>query len=75
VSETGNWFESDPLWFKHAVFYEIHVRGFFDGNGDGMGDLQGLAAKLDYLEWLGIDCIWLLPMYPSPLRDLSLIHI
>jgi maltose alpha-D-glucosyltransferase/alpha-amylase len=69
VSETGNWFESDPLWFKHAVFYEIHVRGFFDGNGDGMGDLQGLAAKLDYLEWLGIDCIWLLPMYPSPLRD------
>jgi maltose alpha-D-glucosyltransferase / alpha-amylase len=69
VSETGSWFESDPLWFKHAVFYEIHVRGFFDGNGDGMGDLQGLAAKLDYLEWLGIDCIWLLPMYPSPLRD------
>jgi len=69
VSETGNWFESDPLWFKHAVFYEIHVRGFFDGNGDGMGDLQGLTEKLDYLEWLGIDCIWLLPMYPSPLRD------
>jgi maltose alpha-D-glucosyltransferase / alpha-amylase len=69
VSETGNWFESDPLWFKHAVFYEIHVRGFFDGNGDGMGDLLGLTAKLDYLEWLGIDCIWLLPMYPSPLRD------
>jgi maltose alpha-D-glucosyltransferase / alpha-amylase len=69
VSEAGNWFESDPLWFKHAVFYEIHVRGFFDGNGDGMGDLRGLAEKLDYLEWLGIDCIWLLPMYPSPLRD------
>jgi maltose alpha-D-glucosyltransferase / alpha-amylase len=69
VSEAGHWFESDPLWFKHAVFYEIHVRGFFDGNGDGMGDLRGLAEKLDYLEWLGIDCIWLLPMYPSPLRD------
>jgi maltose alpha-D-glucosyltransferase / alpha-amylase len=69
VTETGNWFESDPLWFKHAVFYEIHVRGFFDGNGDGMGDLRGLTEKLDYLEWLGIDCIWLLPMYPSPLRD------
>jgi maltose alpha-D-glucosyltransferase/alpha-amylase len=69
VSEAGNWFESDPLWFKHAVFYEIHVRGFFDGNGDGMGDLRGLTEKLDYLEWLGIDCIWLLPMYPSPLRD------
>jgi maltose alpha-D-glucosyltransferase / alpha-amylase len=70
MSEAGqHWFESDPLWFKHAVFYEIHVRGFFDGNGDGSGDLRGLAEKLDYLEWLGIDCIWLLPMYPSPLRD------
>jgi maltose alpha-D-glucosyltransferase/alpha-amylase len=69
VSEPGHWFESDPLWFKHAVFYEIHVRGFFDGNADGMGDLRGVTDKLDYLEWLGIDCIWLLPMYPSPLRD------
>jgi maltose alpha-D-glucosyltransferase/alpha-amylase len=69
VSEAGHWFESDPLWFKHAVFYEIHVRGFFDANADGMGDLRGVAEKLDYLEWLGIDCIWLLPMYPSPLRD------
>jgi maltose alpha-D-glucosyltransferase/alpha-amylase len=69
VSEAGHWFESDPLWFKHAVFYEIHVRGFFDGNADGMGDLRGVTEKLDYLEWLGIDCIWLLPMYPSPLRD------
>jgi maltose alpha-D-glucosyltransferase/alpha-amylase len=69
MSEAGHWFESDPQWFKHAVFYEIHVRGFFDGNGDGMGDLRGLTEKLDYLEWLGIDCIWLLPMYASPLRD------
>ena len=69
MSEAGHWFESDPLWFKHAVFYEIHVRGFFDGNSDGMGDLRGVTDKLDYLEWLGIDCIWLLPMYPSPLRD------
>jgi maltose alpha-D-glucosyltransferase / alpha-amylase len=69
VSEAGHWFESDPLWFKHAVFYEIHVRGFFDGSADGMGDLRGVTEKLDYLEWLGIDCIWLLPMYPSPLRD------
>jgi maltose alpha-D-glucosyltransferase/alpha-amylase len=69
VSDSGHWFESDPLWFKHAVFYEIHVRGFFDGNADGMGDLRGLTDKLDYLEWLGIDCIWLLPMYASPLRD------
>jgi maltose alpha-D-glucosyltransferase / alpha-amylase len=69
VTEAGQWFESDPLWFKRAVFYEVHVRGFFDGNDDGSGDLRGLTDKLDYLQWLGIDCIWLLPMYPSPLRD------
>ncbi len=64
-----HWFEADPLWFKRAVFYEIHIRGFFDGNGDGYGDFRGLIDKLDYLQWLGIDCIWLLPMYPSPLKD------
>src|SRR5919106_5564749 len=69
VSEPGHWFESDPIWFKHAVFYEIHTRAFFDGNDDGSGDLRGLADKLDYLQWLGIDCLWLLPLYPSPLRD------
>jgi maltose alpha-D-glucosyltransferase/alpha-amylase len=69
MSEPGHWFESDPLWFKRAVFYEIHVRGFFDGNDDGAGDFRGLNDKLDYLQWLGIDCIWLLPMYQSPLRD------
>jgi maltose alpha-D-glucosyltransferase / alpha-amylase len=69
MSEPGHWFESDPLWFKRAVFYEIHIRGFFDGNDDGAGDLRGLTEKLDYLQWLGIDCIWLLPMYASPLRD------
>ncbi|HEX4519106.1 MAG TPA: maltose alpha-D-glucosyltransferase [Gaiellaceae bacterium] len=63
------WFEADPLWFKRAVFYEIHLRGFHDGNDDGSGDLRGLIDKLDYLQWLGIDCIWLLPMYTSPLRD------
>src|SRR5213593_3985095 len=65
----GHWFESNPLWFKTAVFYEIHLRGFFDGNGDGSGDFRGLTEKLDYLQWLGIDCVWLLPMYASPLRD------
>jgi maltose alpha-D-glucosyltransferase/alpha-amylase len=65
----GHWFESDPLWFKRAVFYEIHLRGFFDANADGSGDFRGLTDKLDYLQWLGIDCIWLLPMYASPLRD------
>jgi maltose alpha-D-glucosyltransferase / alpha-amylase len=69
VSEPGHWFESDPLWFKRAVFYEIHIRGYFDSDGDGSGDLRGVQEKLDYLQWLGIDCIWLLPMYPSPLRD------
>jgi maltose alpha-D-glucosyltransferase/alpha-amylase len=66
---THRWFEADPLWFKRAVFYEIHIRGFFDASGDGSGDFRGIAEKLDYLQWLGIDCIWLLPMYPSPLRD------
>ncbi len=65
----SHWFESDPLWFKTAVFYEIHLRGFFDGNADGSGDFRGLTEKLDYLQWLGIDCIWLLPMFASPLRD------
>ncbi|CAN5794751.1 maltose alpha-D-glucosyltransferase [soil metagenome] len=69
MSEPGHWFESDPHWFKRAVFYEIHTRGFFDSDGDGSGDLRGIQEKLDYLQWLGIDCIWLLPMYPSPLRD------
>jgi maltose alpha-D-glucosyltransferase/alpha-amylase len=64
-----HWFEREPLWFKRSVFYEIHLRGFFDGDDDGSGDLHGLMAKLDYLQWLGIDCIWLLPMFQSPLRD------
>ncbi|MFD6098874.1 maltose alpha-D-glucosyltransferase [Nocardiopsis flavescens] len=59
----------DPYWYKHAVFYEVLARGFSDSNGDGTGDLAGLVQKLDYLQWLGIDCIWLLPMYESPLRD------
>ena len=59
----------DPLWFKRAVFYEVLIRGFSDSNGDGTGDLKGLTSKLDYLQWLGVDCIWLLPIYQSPLRD------
>jgi maltose alpha-D-glucosyltransferase / alpha-amylase len=59
----------DPQWYKHAVFYEVLVRGFHDSNGDGTGDLRGLTSRLDYLQWLGIDCIWLLPIYDSPLRD------
>jgi len=64
-----HWFEAEPLWFKTAIFYEIHIRGFYDGDGDGSGDFRGLTEKLDYLQWLGVDCIWLLPMYKSPLRD------
>ena len=68
-AQTRQWFEAEPLWFKRAVFYEIHVRGFYDANGDGIGDFRGLTEKLDYLQWLGIDCIWLLPFYQSPLRD------
>jgi len=59
----------EQRWYQHAVFYEILVRGFYDSNGDGTGDLAGITAKLDYLEWLGIDCLWLLPFYQSPLRD------
>ncbi|MFP5353441.1 MAG: maltose alpha-D-glucosyltransferase, partial [Actinomycetota bacterium] len=61
--------ESDPEWYKTAVFYELYVRSFYDSNADGYGDFKGMTEKLDYLEWLGIDCIWLLPFYQSPLRD------
>ncbi len=61
--------DDDPLWYKDAIFYEVFVRGFYDSNGDGIGDFRGLTEKLDYLEWLGIDCIWLLPMFESPLKD------
>ena len=59
----------DPLWFKDAVIYELHVRAFHDANGDGIGDFKGLTEKLDYLQDLGVTAIWLLPFYPSPLRD------
>jgi len=61
--------DTDPLWYKDAVFYEIAVRAFKDSNGDGYGDLRGLEEKLEYIHELGIDCIWLMPIYPSPLRD------
>ena len=56
-------------WYRSSIFYEVHVRGFYDASGDGNGDFRGLTQKLDYLEWLGIDCLWLLPFYQSPLRD------
>lgn len=56
-------------WYTTAIFYELYLRAFADGNGDGHGDFIGLRDKLDYLKWLGVDCIWLLPVYPSPLKD------
>ncbi|HEY3569345.1 MAG TPA: maltose alpha-D-glucosyltransferase [Thermoanaerobaculia bacterium] len=59
----------DPLWYKDAIIYEVHVRAFFDSDGDGRGDFQGLTARLDYLRDLGVTAIWLLPFYPSPWRD------
>jgi maltose alpha-D-glucosyltransferase/alpha-amylase len=59
----------DPLWYKDAVIYELHPRAFFDSTGDGVGDFRGLAQKLDYLQDLGVTALWLLPFYPSPLKD------
>ena len=61
--------EEDPLWYKDAIIYELHVKAFFDGNGDGVGDFPGLIARLDYLQELGVNTLWLLPFYPSPGRD------
>ena len=60
---------ADRTWFKRAVFYEVLVRAFYDSNSDGAGDLRGLIEQLDYLQWLGVDCLWLPPFYDSPLRD------
>ena len=57
------------MWYQNATFYEIPVHGFYDSNGDGLGDIAGITEKLDYLEWLGVDCLWLLPFYPSPMVD------
>ncbi|OGL20526.1 MAG: maltose alpha-D-glucosyltransferase, partial [Candidatus Rokubacteria bacterium RIFCSPLOWO2_12_FULL_71_19] len=59
----------DDLWYKDAIVYELHVKAFQDGDGDGVGDFRGLTGRLDYLQDLGVDCVWLLPFYPSPLRD------
>jgi len=63
------WRDGDPLWYKDAVIYELHVRAFYDSDGDGIGDFPGLTQKLDYLQDLGVTAIWLLPFYPSPFKD------
>lgn len=64
-SEIGD----DQYWYKDAVIYQLHIKTFFDSNGDGFGDFAGLIEKLDYVQELGINCLWILPFYPSPLRD------
>src|SRR5579875_1827596 len=62
-------FSDDPLWYKDAVIYELHVKSFFDANNDGVGDFPGLIERLDYIAALGVNTLWLLPFYPSPRRD------
>jgi len=69
MSETSDVLADDPLWFKDAIIYEIHIRAFQDSTDDGIGDIVGLISRLDYLSDLGITAIWVLPFYPSPLRD------
>jgi maltose alpha-D-glucosyltransferase / alpha-amylase len=59
----------DPLWYKDVVIYQLHVKAFFDSNDDGIGDFRGLTSKLEYIKELGVNAIWLLPFYPSPLKD------
>src|SRR5438105_12185585 len=61
--------ERDPLWYKDAIIYQLHVKSFLDSNNDGVGDFPGLISKLDYLAELGVNALWLLPFYPSPRRD------
>ena len=68
MSETAD-SPADPVWYKDAIIYQLHVKSFADSNGDGVGDFRGLTGRLDYLRDLGVDCLWLLPMYPSPFRD------
>lgn len=69
MSKKESIFEEDPLWYKDAIIYELHVKTFYDSAGDGIGDFRGLIKKLDYLADLGITAIWILPFYPSPLKD------
>ncbi|MDI6745518.1 MAG: maltose alpha-D-glucosyltransferase [Rhodocyclaceae bacterium] len=69
ASGAGTDWENDPLWYKDAIIYELHVKAFFDSDGNGMGDFRGLTEKLDYLQDLGVNTLWLLPFYPSPFKD------
>ncbi|MGD2065394.1 MAG: alpha-amylase family glycosyl hydrolase, partial [Dehalococcoidia bacterium] len=62
-------FTDEPCWYKDAIIYELHIRAYSDSRGDGVGDFSGLTEKLDYLEDLGVTALWLLPFYPSPLKD------
>src|SRR5436305_9352205 len=69
MAQRGNDTSNDPLWYKDAIIYELHVKTFCDSDGDGIGDFRGLIDRLDYLQELGVTAIWLLPFYPSPMRD------
>nr|MBU1328679.1 maltose alpha-D-glucosyltransferase [Candidatus Omnitrophota bacterium] len=69
MATENTYLESDPFWYKDAIIYQLHIKTFYDSDGDGVGDFQGLTQKLDYLKNLGISAIWLLPFYPSPLKD------
>ena len=66
--------DDDPLWYKDAIIYQAHVKSFFDSNNDGIGDFQGLTQKLDYLQSLGITCLWLLPFFPVAAQGRRLRH-
>src|SRR4051812_44733517 len=69
MESTTHTFNEKLHWYKDAIIYELHIKAFCDSNGDGIGDFGGLLQKLDYLQELGVNVIWLLPFYPSPLRD------
>jgi len=68
-------FEREPLWYKDAIFYEVHVRAFYDSNADGIGDFRGLVEKLDYIQDLGVTTIWLLPFLPVAAARRRLRHL
>ncbi|MEJ2051442.1 MAG: alpha-amylase family glycosyl hydrolase, partial [Calditrichota bacterium] len=69
MSKNGKKLDDDPVWYIDAIIYEVHIKSFYDSNADGIGDIKGLIQKLDYLAGLGVTAIWLLPFYPSPLKD------